>query len=523
MKKLLLALIVAAQAPSLAQTDDQFLDTLQHAAFNFFWEQANPVNGLIKDRNTYGSDCSIASEGFGLTAICVAIDHGWITRQSGRDRVLNALTTFWLKPQGTSATNAIGYKGFFYHFLDMATGLRAGTSELSSIDTGLLLAGVLYAKAYFSTTDSLDGVVRALADSIYCRVDWQWMMNSSTTLSMGWTPESGFLGARWYGYNEAMILQILALGSPTHPAPSYLWNYWTSTYSWQTLYGQSYVVFPPLFGHQYSHCWIDFRYIADIYMQQRGITYFENSRRATLAQRAYCVSNPGHFTGYSDTLWGLTACDGPPPTGYNARGAPPAQNDDGTIAPTAVAGSLPFAPEVCLPTLRSMDDMYHASLWMQYGFRDAFNLTQNWWDTDVIGIDEGPIVLMIENYRTGGVWHLFMQDPAIQLGLQRAGFITVSAVQSDLTREPGEFRLEQNFPNPFNASSEIGFRIPGPGYVTLKVYDVLGREVAVLVNERREPGRYEVTFDGGGLSSGVYVYRLTFGHGAESRKMILMK
>src|SRR5262249_22089137 len=246
-----------------------------------------------------------------------------------------------------------GYKGWFYHFLDPDTGLRAGNSELSSIDTALLVAGVLYAREYFSGTNTNEESLRGLASAIYDRVDWRWMANGGVSLTLGWRPENGFLG-QWIGYNEAMILYVLGLGAATNSVLPAAWTNWISGYIWQTSYGYSFVQFPPLFGHQYSHCWVDFRHIADIYMRSHLSTYFENSRRATLAQRQYCIVNPRRFFGYSSNVWGLTACDGPGSTGYFgyiARGAPPSQNDDGTIAPTAPGGSIAFAPEVCLPTL----------------------------------------------------------------------------------------------------------------------------------------------------------------------------
>gem|GEM_PF-66203 len=406
--------------PHTFASDDEFLDYVQQTATDFFWYEASPTTGLIRDRNQTGVASSIASVGFGLTAICNAVDHGWLSRSEARDRTLVTLKTFWEKPQGSASSGTSGYKGFFYHFLDMNTGLRAWSSELSSIDTGLLLAGILDAKQYYTGSDTVEKQIRTLADSIFNRVDWNWMRNSGSSLTMGWFPESGFIGARWIGYNEAMILYFMGLGSPTYAFPLNYWSSWTSGYSWQTHYGYSFVNFPPLFGHQYSHCWVDFRNIQDSYMRTKGITYAENTRRATLAQRAYCIANPGSFAGYGSNIWGLTACDGP--SGYAARGGPPAQNDDGTIAPTAAGGSLPFAPEVCIPALREMYSKYRAKIWTGYGFRDAFNIGSDWWGPDVIGIDEGPIAIMIENYRTQKVWNRFMQNPVIQTGLVRAGF-----------------------------------------------------------------------------------------------------
>lgn len=512
--------------PQSFLSDAEFLDYLEQTAFDYFWYESNPSNGLIRDRSATYSPSSIAAVGFGLTAIGLGIDHGWITRAEGRDRTLATLRTFWEKPQGPAATGTIGYKGWFYHFLEMDTGLRSGSSELSSIDTGLLLAGILYSKQYFNGSDSTEVGIRSLADSIFNRVDWNWMANGGSALTMGWHPESGFINAWWIGYNEAMILYIMGIGSRTNPIPASMWNSWTSGYSWQTHYGYSFVNFPPLFGHQYSHCWVDFRGIADSYMRSAGITYFENSRRATLAQREYCIANPGGFVGYGPYVWGLTACDGPGSTGYYgyiARGAPPGTNDDGTIAPTAPGGSISFAPEYSIPALRYLYDQFRTDIWTGYGFRDAFNITANWWDPDVIGIDQGPILIMAENYRTQAVWNLFMQNEEIQRGLQLAAFDTVTAIPSDALEVPYRYELDQNYPNPFNPSTIIRYSLGKKGMVAIKVFDVLGREVATLVNEEKNPGSYTVVFQANSLASGVYYYRLEAGGVVLTKKTILIR
>lgn len=504
-----------------AQSTTALLDTVQHASFNFFWYEANSSNGLIKDRNTSGSPCSVASVGFGLSSICIAVDHGWISREAARDRVLTTLRTFWEKPQGEGASDFIGYKGLFYHFLDMNSATRTWDSELSTIDTGLLFAGILDARQYFIGNDSVETQIRALADSIYYRADWEFMRNGNAGILMGWKPVTQFAGyGQWLGYNEAMILYILALGSPTHPVAPNAWQQWTTGYRWQTMFGQSYLIFAPLFGHQYTHCWIDFRNIRDGFMQNAQSTYFETSRRATLAQRTYSIANPGHWTGYSDSLWGLTAGDGP--DGYIARGAPPAQNDDGTISPTAPVSSLPFAPEVVIPTMRNMWNAYRPQLWVQYGFRDAFNLTRNWWGPDVIGIDAGPMVMMIENYRTQAVWNRFMQNADIQRGLQRAGFSPIVSVD-DANELSKDFALEQNYPNPFNPTTSLSFVVGRSSFVSLKIFDVLGREVTTLVGETKPAGTYSVEWGTAGVTSGVYFYRLTAGSFTQTRKMILAK
>jgi hypothetical protein len=512
----------ATAARAGAVTTEVLLDTLEQKAFDYFWNEANPANGLIKDRSTGTSPCSIAAVGFGLSAICTGIDRGYVSRDAGRARVLTTLNTFWTGPQGTAANGTIGYKGFFYHFLTMDTAQRAWGSELSSIDTALLFAGILDTREYFTTPDPLDVQVRALADSLYLRADWEWFRASGPGIRMGWKPESGFNNfGTWTGYNEAMMIYILALGSPTH-APNWpsMWSTWTSTYHWETHYGQTYLVFAPLFGHQYSHCWIDFRNTQDAFMRSKGITYFENSRRATLAQQAYCIANPSGFTGYGANGWGITASDDP--EGYSARGAPPPQDDDGTLVPSAVGGSVPFAPEIALPTL----DVFFANyplLWSTYGFKDAFNLGQNWWDTDYLGIDQGPIILMIENYRTQAIWNRFMGDPYILAGLASAGFHSPTGVAQAPAPRAGELVLNQNAPNPFRKSALVTYRLGETGPVSLVLYDVLGRPVRSLVQGVQTAGEHQAVLDGQGLASGVYYYKLDANGQQEGRRCVVVR
>ena len=494
------------------------LDDLQHGAFDYFWNQANPANGLIKDRSTPGSPCSVASTGFGLSAICVGVDHGWVSRAAARARVLTTLNTFWNGPQGPATTGTIGYHGLFYHFLDMNTATRTWTSELSTIDTALLFAGIMDARQYFDTSDPDEITIRAVADSITQRADWTFVYNG-IGIKMGWAPEGTSFGT-WVGYNEAMILYVLALGSPTHPIPTFTWFTWTSGYQWLTYYGYTYINFPPLFGHQYSHCWIDFRSIQDIYTRGKGITYFENSRRATLAQREYCIANPGGWTGYGPNLWGLTASDDP--SGYKAHGAPPAQDDNGTITPTAAASSLPFAPEVVIPTLHNMYDTYQAQLWGPYGFRDAFNPTVSWYGTDYLGIDQGPIILMIENYLTQSLWSRFMTHPDVQLGLSRAGFTAATSVGPLAGAVSTRLQLAQNAPNPFRGTASISFHLPSAGSASLGLYDLAGRRIRVLTEGARPAGTHRVTLDGRGLPSGTYFYRLETAEGVLGRKCTVL-
>lgn len=502
--------LAGAAAPARAITTEALLDTLQRSAFQYFWSEANPANGLIKDRSASGSPASIASMGFGLTVIHIGVERGWVSRPVAANRVLAMLRTLFWQPQNTSPSGSIGYQGWFYHFLDMNTATRAGDTELSSIDTALLMAGVLDAGAFFDGPDALEDSVRWYADTLYRRVNWNFMRNFNPGILMGWKPGTGFAGfGEWIGYNEAMILYLLAFGSPTKPiTPSAIpnaWARWTSGYDWETHYGQTYVRFAPLFGHQYSHCWVDFRNIRDAYMLGKDLDYFENSRRATLAQRAYSIANPGGWVGYRDSLWGITASDDP--FGYSARGAPPAENDNGTIVPTAALSSIPFAPEACLPVAHFLWDYYRPALWGPYGFRDAFNPTFGWWGPDVIGIDQGPIAIMIENYRTGSVWRRFMQIPYVRTGLERAGFVpyALSAPPSG----PLAPRLAAwAAPNPFRASATVRFVLPAAGRVRAEAFDAAGRRVATLADGPFAAGAHALELPGAGLAPGVYLVRI---------------
>jgi len=417
-----------------------FLDSLSHRTFNFFWDLADSITGNQPDRWPTKGFSSIAATGFGLTTYLIGVERGYITREQAAERVLKTLRFFTNSPKGNLMTDVSGYKGFFYHFIDMKTGLRFRDVELSTIDTGLLMMGILSCQSYFDTDDKIEKEIRGLADKLFLSVEWDWAMNEKKTMSMGWHPDKGFLEASWQGYNEGMILYIMGLGSPSHPIPNGSWDAWTKTYQWGNYYGYEYINFGPLFGHQYSHLFIDFKGIQDEYTREKGIDYFENSRRATLANREYCRLNPGGWVGYDENSWGLTACDGPGNEnnsnpnmvfmGYSARGAARwYTEDDGTIAPTAAGGSIPFAPEVCIPALETMHAKYGNKIYGQYGFKDAFNFTITykdgtigWVDQDYLGIDQGPIVIQLENYKSNFVWNLMKKNKYIVEGLKKAGF-----------------------------------------------------------------------------------------------------
>jgi hypothetical protein len=431
-------------APQLA-----FLDTLSERSFHYFWDLSDSLTGLTPDRAPTPSFVSVGAVGFALTAYPIGAEHGWITRAQAAERVRRTLRFFWQAPQDSSA-HATGYRGFFYHFLDAKTGRRFEQVELSTMDTALLMAGALFCGSYFNGDDPAEAEVRQLAEALYGRVDWRWASPRAPLLALAWSPEHGFEPYDWRGYNEAMLLHVLALGSPTHPVAPEIWREWLKGYRWGTFQGQAHVGFAPMFGHQYSHIWIDFRGVRDAYMRDKSLDYFENSRRATLAQRAYAIANPGGFRGYGATLWGLSACDGPIDATlevdgrsrtfrtYAARGASFTEVvDDGTLAPTALGGAVPFAPRQAVEAMMAIRRAYGSSVFSTYGFVDALNPTLDratktqhgrivpgvgWFDTDYLGIDQGPIVAMIENHRSGLVWRVMRTNPHLVRGLRRAGF-----------------------------------------------------------------------------------------------------
>ena len=419
---------------------DPILDELQRESYSYFLHESNPRNGLVRDKSRRGWPASIAAVGMALAADPVGVERGLLSRRRAVKRALAAVRFFARSPQGPQP-DATGYQGFYYHFLDMRSGRRAHDSELSTIDTALLLAGALTAAAYYDRDTKEEAEVRETADALYRRVDWRWALNRGATLTHGWKPGRGFVKHRWEGYDEALILYVLGLGSPTFPLPPESYDAWLSTYSWRRVYGYELVHAGPLFIHQMSHLWIDFRGIRDSYMRERGLDYFENSRRATLVQQAYAVDNPNGFEGYSRNCWGLTASEGPGPKtlrvngvrrrfyDYVARGVPDGP-DDGTLAPWAVATSLPFAREIVLPCISYYRDKLELHAANPYGFKATFNptfpdtsrSTWGWVSPHHYGINEGPIVIMIENERTELVWRLMKRCPYVVSGLRRAGF-----------------------------------------------------------------------------------------------------
>lgn len=426
---------------------------IERRTFQFFWDTSNELNGMTPDRYPSRPFASVASVGFALTAYPIGIENGWVSRTQAVDRTLATLKFLYGLKQGKQDKGTAGYKGFYYHFLDMQTGERYNSwVELSSVDTSLLLMGVLFAQSYYDADEPREKEIRDLAEKIYRRVDWSFLQENKPLISMGWFPESGVIKHDWKGYNEGMLVYLLALGSPTHPVDPDAWQVWTRTYNdvWGVFQDQEYLAGGPMFWHQYTHVWVDFRGIQDDYMREHGMDYFENSRRAAYAHRQYAINNPMKWKDYGENVWGLTASDGPQNTTqeyrgeqrqfrhYSARGVGLRDVfDDGTIAPTAAVASLPFAPEIVIPATEEMHKRYGDYLYSSYGFLDAFNPSftyeipiktgrivpgHGWVASDYIGIDQGPILTMIANYRNEFVWNVMKKNPHIRQGLERAGF-----------------------------------------------------------------------------------------------------
>jgi hypothetical protein len=422
-------------------TDEEMLNDLQRETFDYFLKRVDPVTGLIEDKTQPGFPSSITVVGMGLSAYIIGIEKKFLSREDAIQRILKILRFFYNSQQGTEK-DATGYKGFYYHFLDMHTGKRAWDCELSTIDTTFFIAGVLSVATYFSTNDKDEIEIRKLADELYHRVDWQWALNGGITLTHGWKPESGFLPYRWdEHFSEAHLQYILALGSPTFPIKKEGYEKWVSTFELKKIYDIEYLYAGPLFIHQFSHMWIDFRGIHDDYNKKAGFDYFQNSKRATYVHRQYAIENTNGFEHYGEFCWGFTASDGPGNKvleidgekrtfyDYIARGAPLGP-DDGTVSPWAVVASLPFAPEIVLGTIRHAIERLNLKNKRLYGFDASFNPTfpekttnpNGWVSPWRFGLNQGPIVIMIENFQSELLWKVMQKCPYIINGLKVAGF-----------------------------------------------------------------------------------------------------
>ena len=445
---------VASYPPPPPLTPEALLADALQRSFNYFWQTTDVARGLAPDYWPDPASASIAAMGFAFSAVPIGVEHGWVVRAAAAQRVRGWLEFLRDAPQGTAPTGCTGYRGFFYHFLDMTSGTRYRDSELSTVDTALLLMGARFCGQYFNGTAADEVAIRTISDGLCERVEWNWAQANGPGICMGWRPETGFLSADWIGYNEAIPVYLLALGSQAHAVGTDAWAAWTSGYdaSWGKIEGIEHLTFGPLFGHHFTQCWVDLRGVSDAYLRARGIDYFENTRRAALSQIAYATANPLGWAGYGPNVWGLSACDGPY-TGilsyqgvsrqfhtYAGRGVflnPGLNLDDGTITPSAALGCLPFLPDQATAAAAEMYRRYGAVIYGQYGFLDSFNPSfqydvpllsgrrvgeLGWVDSRYYGITQGPLITMLENQHSGLQWQVMQRDPVIRLGLQRAGF-----------------------------------------------------------------------------------------------------
>ena len=419
--------IIYPQSALAQEEDEEFLDLIEYRTFRFFYENTDERGFTIE--STAWPIGSSASSGFYLTSIPIAIERGWISYNEGYQLVNTTLNNYYDDPEDPDDFYVESEHGFFPHWFYQETGKWNEVDCFSSIDTAILMAGVLTVRQYFADTE-----VENVATKLYENVDWEWMLNGDDALSMGWEPDKGFLPYTWEGYNEGMLAVLLAMGSPTHPIPEESWDAWTRTYKQvEYQHGNQRYKFvesssTSLFTYQYPHIWFDFRGKTD----KRGVNYFQNSVNATLENRAYCIENQNNHTGYGKNVWGLTASECPlHDSSYGAHG--PRQNDDGTIAPTGAGGSIIFTPIESIEALRYIKENYEYGIWGKYGFKDSFNLDIDYFSPTYIGIDQGAILTMVENYRTGLVQNLFMQNGYTKVAMQKAGFTDVDTTPPTIT------------------------------------------------------------------------------------------
>lgn len=504
-------------------SDEEFLDMTQRATFRYFWDYAHPVSGLARERLGSGETVTIGGSGFGIMAILVGVERGFTSRELAKKRIIKILTFLTNKAQR--------FHGAYSHWLNGTTGQVIPFSQYDDggdlVETSFLFQGLLAARQYFDGTDSTEIQIRNLITNIWETVEWDWYRRSpySNYLYWHWSPNYGWqLNFKLIGYNETMITYLLAIASPTHSVPANLYyNGWASSSGYfinQTYYGYKLWVGDPyggpLFFAHYSFLGFDPRNKRDNYCN-----YFFNNKHHTLINRAYCIANPLNKVGYNEDTWGLTACDNP--WGYSAH--EPFVNDNGTIAPTAAISSMPYTPNESISALKNFYRSFYSGLWGEYGFKDAFNLGANWFANSYLAIDQGPIIVMIENYRSQLLWNKFMANPEIQPMLDAIGFIpdTTTTVE-DINYSPDGFQLYQNYPNPFNPGTTISWQSPVGSRQIIKLYNSLGEEIDTIVDGYYEAGKHSTLYIiNSTLPSGVYFYQLKSGDFIQTRKMILMK
>ncbi len=509
-------------ATSRSMNDEELLTSVQEAIFRYFYDYGHPISGLARERNGRGNTetCASGGTGFGLMAIVVGSERGFISRDSAASRVLKIVR--FLQDQTTR------YHGAWSHWINGSTGATIPFSQYDDggdlVETSYVVQGLLTVRQYFNQNNPVEEEIRIRATQLWESVEWNWYRkDSGNFLYWHWSPNYGWLmNMRVIGFNEAMIVYLLAIASPTYGVPAALYyNGWASSSSYatpppNTFYGIRQWVGPPLGGPlfftHYSFLGFDPRH-----KQDQFCNYFENNRHISLIQWNYCIHNPYHHTGYDSLTWGLTASDDP--FGYSAHA--PYGNDNGTITPTAAISAMPYTPEQSIATLKHFYFQYGPQLWGEFGFKDAFNLNQNWFANSYIAIDQGPMIVMMENYRSQLCWNLFMANAEIPDMLNAIGWTV--GIEPENQSIVQEFNLYQNYPNPFNAITVISWQLAVGSPIRLSIYDLTGREVTELVNEQQPAGHHAIEFDATNLASGIYLYRLKAGNFIHSRKMLLLK
>jgi hypothetical protein len=524
-------------ADDAAGTDDEFLGLISRRAFDYFASCVHPATGFVQDRAWNTQVSSIASTGFGLAALGIGAERGWMARSEAALRTERILTALFDAPQGPDASGVAGYKGFYYHMLNLATGLRDWNSELSSIDSAILFAGILFSAGYFDGGDPVESGIRSLADGLIGRVDWKWMLDASRNqFWMEWRPDRGY-AAHWdYYTDEAALVCLLAVASgKVPPDVFYAWKRESGTYGGQTFIKSWW---GSLFTHFFAQCWFPFESFGG---DSIGTDWFDNSRRAALADRQFCVDRSAAYRTYGPESWGLTSCFGPggynggKPQSYGSRPlgdpSPGLPNHDGTIAPYGAGSCIVFfsnnsSENLSVQALKNYY-MHYPKLWGLYGLKDAYNLgtsadsLDDWYADDYVGIDSGPMLVMIENFRSGLVWRSMMKNVSVRNAVRR--IFKTSGVKGDAADPPSGFGLFPNFPNPFNAETVIRYRMDRPGEVQISLYDPSGGRVGELERGRKNAGEHEIRFNGRGFSSGVYLVRMRSGAFDETKKILLIK
>jgi len=514
-------------ASTFAMTDDEFLTMLQEYTFKYFWDYGHPISGLSRERDGSNNTVTSGGSGFGIMAIIVGIERGFITREEGANRI-KKISDFLLN-------KADKFHGAFSHWLNGENGDVIPFSQYDNggdlVETSFLIQGLLAARQYFNEDNETENFIKSTITTIWENVEWDWYRKTETETALfwHWSPNYNWqMNFRLQGPNEVMIAYLLAIASPTHSVPASLYHTgWAGSPYY--LNGDSFYNYKldvgwdfggPLFFAHYSFLGFDPRDKKDAYTN-----YFVNNKNHTLINRAYCADNPKNYAGYSENIWGLTASDDP--FGYSAH-EPTYSRDNGTITPTAALSSFPYTPNESMAAFRSLYEKYGEKIWKKYGFTDSFNPQQNWYAESYLAIDQGPIIVMVENYRSGLLWNLFMSNPEIAPMLTAIGFVADPTDVANNEQKPTKFELFNNYPNPFNPSTVIKYSLPQASKVSLKVYDVLGRLVKVLINdEHKSAGNFEVEFRSSStdqeISSGVYLYQLITDYNISTKKMMLIK